>query len=326
MKKIFARTTEIAGTCFSCIAFLCIVSLLQGYNVVLYALLSVCYFGLAYALFAKKREGILPACCYFVAGLLLILTCISAVNHGQYYGRFYSGYGWTFIADLITVLSFTGLALFGASAVSNQFIQHKDTFLKFWYVPTALRGLAVVLQLIFAAQQKYFYYLEGIGILLGGLIAVAAIFFTTVWTLFPERLPEVESDGPEGYIKMVKHILLLFLTFGIWWLIWIYRTTKYLNRADNEEPRKPVTELLLCMFIPFYIVYWNYKSALRIDTLLGQNGMGPKIGNISIFWSIFAFILVPILMQDSINRIALEFENGCNDLPESFYLYDSFDE
>jgi hypothetical protein len=60
--------------------------------------------------------------------------------------------------------------------------------------------------------------------------------------------------------------------------------------------------------------------------MLEQNGMGPKIGNVCIFWSIFAPFMVPVIMQDSINRLALEFEMGCNNLPESFYLFDSTNE
>ena len=50
---------------------------------------------------------------------------------------------------------------------------------------------------------------------------------------------------------MVKCVLLLIFTFGIYWLIWIYRTTGYLNRTEDEPPHTPAYQLLLCLFVPF---------------------------------------------------------------------------
>ena len=40
---------------------------------------------------------------------------------------------------------------------------------------------------------------------------------------------------------------------------WDYTVT--LNDLEDEPPRNPVTKLLLCMFIPFYAIYWFYRSA-----------------------------------------------------------------
>lgn len=322
MKKIFSRTTQIAGVCFTIIALLSLYSMTSGYNTAFYALMLVCYCGLAYAMFAKKRDLIIAGSCGGIAVILFIL-CIRSIILQSRYGYSFSQYALSFFSDLLIVLSFAGLALVAYAATTDKLEDHLEALSRFWYAPAALRALALLLALCAYANNTYTYFLQGLSIFLGGFIAVVAVLFTSVWLLFPDRLPEPEPDNsPEGYIKMVKHILLLLFTFGIWWFIWIYRTTKFLNLANNEEPRKPVPELLLCMFIPFYLVFWNYKSALRIDYLLEQNGMGPKISNVCIFWSIFVPFMAPVLMQDSINHVALEFHRAYAELPESFYLYD----
>ena len=48
-----------------------------------------------------------------------------------------------------------------------------------------------------------------------------------------------QNTVPAGsaYCSMVKHVFLLLFTFGIWYYIWIYRTTCYLNQVEDEPPR-----------------------------------------------------------------------------------------
>lgn len=33
--------------------------------------------------------------------------------------------------------------------------------------------------------------------------------------------------------------------------------TRYLNRMGGEEPRNPTTKLLLCIFLPVYMMFWT---------------------------------------------------------------------
>lgn len=120
-----------------------------------------------------------------------------------------------------------------------------------------------------------------------------------------------QNTVPAGsaYCSMVKHVLLLLFTFGIWYYIWIYRTTRYLNQVEDEPPRNPTTKLLLCMFVPFYAIYWIYKSAQRLDKLSISRGIPSDLSTLCLILAIFVGIIPPILMQDKINAL----ETGAGD-------------
>lgn len=149
-------------------------------------------------------------------------------------------------------------------------------------------------------------YFSSLALLFAGMIgaAVSAVLV---------RLGK-KSGGPgEGraepyayscHCDMVKHVLLLFFTFGVYYFIWIYRTTGYLNQVGGEPPRKQTTELLLCMFIPFYAAFWVYKSAQQLDKLAVSKGVSSDITTICLILAIFAGIVPPIIMQDKMNAIA----------------------
>ena len=123
-----------------------------------------------------------------------------------------------------------------------------------------------------------------------------------------------EQPRQDGYIGIVKHVILLLVTFGIWELVWIYRTTDYLNNDTAEPPRNPVTKLLLCMFVPFYYLYWIYVSGKRIDRLSGKRAPSDMT-ILCLIVSFFIGLVAPILMQNAINNL---------DAPEP-YAYNAYD-
>ena len=70
------------------------------------------------------------------------------------------------------------------------------------------------------------------------------------------------------------HLFLTIVTLGIWNYIWLFRTTKFLNENVNEKNYNPIAELLLCMFVPFYSIFWFYKHSEKVKKLpitLGDN-------------------------------------------------------
>lgn len=113
-----------------------------------------------------------------------------------------------------------------------------------------------------------------------------------------------EIEVGDGFVGIGKHIALLILTCGIWMLIWIYRTTKFLNSAPNEEKCNPVNQLLLCMFVPFYMIYWTYKSAQKIDVLSkAKDEKSEGIAQNSLILGTLAPFAAYIMMQEKINNI-----------------------
>lgn len=104
-------------------------------------------------------------------------------------------------------------------------------------------------------------------------------------------------------ISIALHIVLLLFTFGIWHLIWVYKTTDALNNLTNEPYRSPGSQLLLYMFIPFYSIYWTYKSAQRIDVANKARGENSDFATVAIILSIFIPLVAIILMQDKINHL-----------------------
>ncbi|MDO4517133.1 MAG: SHOCT domain-containing protein [Bacillota bacterium] len=103
---------------------------------------------------------------------------------------------------------------------------------------------------------------------------------------------------------MLKHVLLLIFTFSVWYFIWNYRTTRYLNQVEEEPPRTPVNQLLLCLFVPFYHIYWSYKSAQRLDRLADSRGVLSDLQVLCLVLAFFVPILPPVLMQEKMNRLS----------------------
>ncbi len=105
-----------------------------------------------------------------------------------------------------------------------------------------------------------------------------------------------------GFCGLVKHILLLLFTCGIWSYIWVYRTTEFLNRTDREQQSAGV-QLLLCILVPFYSIYWYYKNAQRIDRFAAANGVYSDLETPCLVCSILLGGAAAVLMQEKINCV-----------------------
>lgn len=161
------------------------------------------------------------------------------------------------------------------------------------------------------------------------LLIIAAVIFTALWVVYPERDKDVITLGKpaarpvgtnntasvggtnnaasvvndEAYCDLIKHVLLLLFTFGVWYFIWIYRMTGYTNTVRDEEERNPTNKLLLCLFVPFYGIYWTYKTAQRVDKIAAEKNVASDLATLCLVLDIFVPIIPPILMQDKINKV-----------------------
>ena len=83
---------------------------------------------------------------------------------------------------------------------------------------------------------------------------------------------------------------------------WDYTVT--LNDLEDEPPRNPVTKLLLCMFIPFYAIYWFYRSAQRVDRMARGKGIPSELSGTCLLLAFFVPFAPPVLIQEKINTLA----------------------
>lgn len=113
---------------------------------------------------------------------------------------------------------------------------------------------------------------------------------------------------PEGYIGIVKLIILAIVTLGIYVYIWIYKTTRYLDKILNRQGSfSPGVEVVLCLFVPFYFIYWVYKQTKATDEAHKMRGNfgNDDLAIINLILCIVGFgIVAYALIQDQINKLA----------------------
>lgn len=257
------------------------------------------YLAVIAALLRKKRDK-------FSA---IAFALLAFVSFAALFSHWATG---SILLRIFRFLTKLGLFFIVAVACTDYLPPLKPIAKQCWFIPAAIMAL-------FAILTAFFYW--G-GSALTNLIEAAAMLFAAKWAVAEIVIEPVErkelsansestkpttitatSSENEAYCGLVKHILLLLFTFGIWYLIWIYRMTGYLNCVEDEEPRNPTTKLLLCIFVPFYSIYWVYKSAQRIDKLAAAKGISSDLSTLCLILAIFVGIIPPILMQDKINAI-----------------------
>lgn len=285
-------------------------------SLIFFSLLGFGAYGfLSAVLFFRRRDIMLP-----IATALLCLLCLTTLPQS-----FVSV--WSFLGWILTLIAALGLLAWAACATLEALSEHQPLTERLWFLPGLAAALGAFLSI---AARPY------LGSLLGNLFSVVVYFLLSLTIVFPDGNPLLsfagslpsggeDYDGPadfgpprqeyrgtlpldphpwDGYCDMLKHVLLLVFTFGVWYFIWIYRTTRYLNQVEEEPPRTPVNQLLLCLFVPFYHIYWIYKSAQRLDRLADSQGVLSDLRVVCLVTAFFVSILPPALMQEKMNRLS----------------------
>ena len=105
--------------------------------------------------------------------------------------------------------------------------------------------------------------------------------------------------------SLFKHLMLLIFTFGIYRLIWIARTTRFLNQGTLKK-RDPIMCAGLSIFIPFYNLYWAYRTGLAIDSLSEKrDSLISLAGLATILCLVFPFAS-DVYLQGKINELDAE--------------------
>lgn len=274
------------------------VAFLSPYSIVFIAIYTV----IAVSLFTKQRNLGLPIC--FLVLAIIDIKAIST-NMNVINAMFIIQMTLFFLSDIALTL----LCLGEFTNFVKKF--YKKEFTKFFFVPAGIHLLSTII---------------GFGI--SGILETIGYFLVGLWVAYPNGISknvykvvindntnidfntenvvnegvEIKATG-EMYCDLVKHILLLLFTFGIWYYMWIYKMTKYTNNIKDEEYRDPTKKLLLCMFVPFYLIYWIYKTAQRIDKMAKEKYVESDLSTMCLILAIFVGIIPPILMQEKVNAI-----------------------
>lgn len=303
-KKNSATLALIVGGVFSLRALLQLNNVFARFSVL--ALLWVlAYAALAAVFFLKKRDASMIAS----FALLTVLQLVSFIQ-GFGYDRYTTWGGsldiFRILGAFLKVVTPFYIICLATANFTSKLQQYKENLNKHWF----LSAVFLVLALIFTTYGFSYFLLD-----------VIAFTLCSLWIAYPENLPKSEAartsiNGEkkpyatgaapavsEAYCDLVKHILLLLFTFGIWHYIWVYRMTRYTNAVEDEEPRNPANKLLLCLFVPFYLIYWTYKTAQRVDKMAAAAGISSDLSTLCLILEIFLPIIPPILLQEKMNSI-----------------------
>ena len=311
-RKSSAPYAIVAGIIFALNALWSLSDLINYYS--FSAVLEIIAFAILAFSFITKQKNFLPAAGFGIVSVDCLISFSRVFERLSPIDK---------ILNILSILGYLLAALICLANLTDMLPQLKKPLSGLWFLPAILaacmpfyyfvRTLADVL--IYSA-----YSLHPFWNLLLNLLPAIATLFALLWATHPDGLRTAapasvsysQPDGtpgqapdvmPEAYCGMAKHILLLLFTFGIWPLIWVYRMTRYTNAVKDEPERNPTTKLLLCMFIPFYSIYWTYKTAQRIDKLAAAKSVSSDIATLCLILEFFIPIVPMILMQDKLNSV-----------------------
>ena len=258
---------------------------------------------LSIMLLVKRNNLVIPISLGIVA-LVNFYWCIKEISYLFEYFSI-NELLW-FIGSLLTFISPIFLALLSLMSYKKT----SGDIGKLWFIPAVLEFLCMIILVVI--YIGYGMFTDYIGFVIEQTIYCVGFAFAGL--SFSLNIPNnngvnpnssnyTQSTNDNGYCDMTKHILLLIFIGWIWQYIWIYRTTDYLNKTPNEEKRNPATKLLLCMFVPFYYIYWIYQSARRIEILAKEKNIDSDIVTLSVVLSLFIGIVPPIIMQSKLNQV-----------------------
>lgn len=239
---------------------------------------------LTVALMVRKKIFILISIIFY--SVIEMIDIISkALTYGLHFSPFY-------LIRIITHLSF----LICLTAIAVLFVKGKP------------KKIFLVLDIVFISIEVIFYLISSPAFFL-----YVGLILTVIYMTYPDGFSKsVKSDGTpiesSNFIPIGKHVLLLIFTFGIWACIWIYRTTELTNCDKSEPPRTPANQLLLCLFVPFYVIFWTYNTAQRVERLSKDKGLSCDMAMTCLVLAIFVSVVAYAILQDKINAYILTSE------------------
>lgn len=249
---------------------------------------------------------------YFLLLLLLLLDlkgigvslCYLMIFHYQLRLSFYVFSNSGISTDLF--MPFFGLLGSGGAAVLSYLASKKNNeelSRKIFILPPAFifsshlcYYISRIMSYTFAQNRTIFF----------GIFPILVILEILVTFFLFSSLSKEKYEGNNKEILVFpveKHIFSLIFSFGTWGIIWMRIVTDSLNRIERSTQRKVFPTTFLFLFVPFYYIFWYYKTAQILDIYSKEQGIDSNLANIIIITSIFIPVLSPIMIQDKINTL-----------------------
>lgn len=281
------KNLVLAIICFV-IGFLNLINyiLMYGFYISFSALVPIAfYIVLGIGILKNKRKMIT----WFLLGYFIYLFIFQFLIGSNISGLIY---------NLISVIRFLFLFLTSYFNLKEDGKKTKTMFILF----IVFTSLILFLNLfnLGGFYLNFFYYIDYYGGIFFDILSILSIIFQIfICNWLKGNTKIIKEEKGYGYISIFGHVLFLIFTFGIWNLIWIYNTTTYINKNNKES----LSKLLLCMFIPFYFIYWVNQYSNKIDNEAEKRNIYSNISGIATVLSIFTGIGAQIVMQCKINEL-----------------------
>ena len=292
-KKTVRPTALIAGILFALLAVWHIVNLTRVTSGAFLVVLRIAALAVIVFALCTARKGPILAIGF---GVMALLSLFGGIPR-----PFYA------IATLAYLLAWGGAAFLSVVTLTEYLPKYRPLAQKLWFLPAILFALGHCIHGAGVVALGMFPVV--LNNLINLIVYTAALLLAMLWAAAPERKPRQKEAGPaaaaqgDAYCSMGKHVVLLLFTCGVWNLIWIYRVTGHTNGVAGEEDRNPTTKLLLCLFVPFYQIYWTARTARRIDAMAAVRGISSDLSTLCTVLAIFVPIVPPILIQSKLNEI-----------------------
>lgn len=129
-------------------------------------------------------------------------------------------------------------------------------------------------------------------------------------------MSSVDVSGTHvGLDNVALNAFLSIITFGLWYLVWIYRTTQKLNAKSTHARTSAVGEVIACIIVPMYSIFWFYKQTAKTDDYCSaSDSMYKSSAMLTFVVSLFVPILALALMHNNINNaLVASANNGTGD-------------
>jgi hypothetical protein len=108
------------------------------------------------------------------------------------------------------------------------------------------------------------------------------------------------SDEEDDRVSVGFSIFLSLVTLGIYYFVWIYKISSKLKRLGIQQ-QDPTTTVVLAIFIPFYVLFWLYKTGEQVYQLQ-RSRQTENNASLYIVLALFGLSIVALaLIQKDLN-------------------------